>query len=48
MHKFTFRGPIASFNSAFEVPSRYLSCKAECTFVITCYITKDEMISANT
>jgi hypothetical protein len=46
MHKFTFRGIAASFSTIFEVHSHYPLFKAEGTFVITRYIAKDEMISA--
>jgi hypothetical protein len=37
---------MASFSSAFEVPSSYFSCKVEGMLVIICYIEKDEMIMA--
>jgi hypothetical protein len=46
MHKFTFWRSVALFSLAFEVPSCSFLCKDEGTFVITCYIKKDEVTSA--
>jgi hypothetical protein len=47
------RGTVSCIRSPFvgpylclAQPSSYLSCKAECMFVITCYIAKDEVINA--
>jgi hypothetical protein len=43
MHKFTFRGPQASFCLAFEVSSSYPMCKVEGTLVNLYHMEKDGM-----